>query len=165
MILLHDEIEIDKPPAHLFKWFENLDENYLNWHPDHVSCLFLSDGPLRKGSVVHCEEYLHGKLHTLEFQITRVVPNYRIDYDINVVMKGAFLFDPLDDHTLFGADILFGIDLPVVGQLVDAILPHVFSSQIRDLKQHMAEEGRNLKKLIENEVGRGHSLERTIKAE
>lgn len=155
MILLHDKIEIDKPPAHLFNWFERLDENYLSWHPDHVSCLFLSDGPLREGSVVYCEEYLHGKLHKLEFQVTRFLPNFRIDYDVNAVMKGAFIFEPVDGHTLFVAEILFGLDLLLVGRVVDAILQRIFRSRIRNLKQHMAEEGRNLKDLIENKVGAG----------
>jgi hypothetical protein len=103
--------------------------------------------------VVHCEEYLHGKLHKLEFKITRVLLNYRIDFKVNADMRGTFLFVSFDDHTLFGADILFGIDRPLVGQLVDAILPHVFSRHIRDLKEYMAEEGRNLKKLIESELG------------
>ena len=34
---LRDTIEINASPEKIFNWLEHFDDNYLDWHPDHVN--------------------------------------------------------------------------------------------------------------------------------
>ena len=149
MITLCDVIEITAPPERIFYWLSHLKENYLAWHPDHVDCQYLTDGPLREGTIVYCEEYLHGKLHKLKFRATKIVPNSCIEYRLGPGMRGAFRIEPRGDQSAFIAYLYFGLTFPVIGWLADKIVLLAFSRQIVEFQRHMAEEGRNLKRIIE----------------
>ena len=149
MITLRDEVEIEAPPERIFDWLCHLDENYLAWHPDHVECRYLSEGPLAEGSVIHCEEYLHGELHKLELQATKVIPNVCLEYKAGPGMRGAFRIEPRGTASLFVATLSFGVDIPLFGWVFDKITCIALSNRIVAFKQHMVEEGRNLKQIIE----------------
>lgn len=50
---------------------------------------------------------------------------------------------------MFIADVTIGSNIPVLGWLLDRIMEKLFSDRLEALKQHMAEEGENLKQLLE----------------
>ena len=58
--------------------------------------------------------------------------------------------EPRDSGTLFTAEIFFGTKTPLVGTLLDKILPTFMGCRLQALEQHMVEEGRNLKKILED---------------
>ena len=151
MITLRDEIEINVPPERIFDWLAHLDENYLAWHPDHVACRYLTDGPLQEGSVIYCEEYLHGDLHKLELRATEVVPNARIDYRSGSMMYGAFIIEPCAAGSRFIAELSFGVQVPLLERFLDALFRRLLSGRLRLFRQHMVEEGVNLKRILETE--------------
>ena len=149
MIILQDKITINVKPSVLFEWFEHLDENYLLWHQDHRSCHYEKGNSLKVGSVIYVQEYLHGKLHTLKFRLTKVVNNREFEYRIIAGVNGSFQFLENKDRTDMIAQLRFGYNIPLLGPLIDRLSRVVFSSQINALKQHMKEEGENLRSLLE----------------
>jgi hypothetical protein len=75
MLVIRDTVSIDATASDVFHWFEHIDENYLAWHPSHVSCRYVKGQGLKEGVVIYAEEYLHGKLHKLKLCLTEVISN------------------------------------------------------------------------------------------
>jgi len=149
MIVLRDTIEIKASPEQIFEFFVHFEENFRAWHPNHVECRYLTEGPLTEGSVIYIEEYLHGKLHKFKFEITKVEPNSRIEYKTFLGTKGVFIIEPRGANSIFTAEIHIGTNIPLLGSLVDRIMWIFMSRQLEGIKQHMVEEGQNLKRIME----------------
>jgi len=148
MTIIEDTIEIPAAPAKIFdvllKVFSS-QESYKKWHKDHIDCQWIKGKPFMVGSTLYIEEYLHGKLHKMKFLCTKVVPcrtmEYRVSFPMSIIfIKGTFLIVPLKDTCLFTATLSFRL-----GRL----LLRFSKGKIDAIKQHMKEEGENLKKLIE----------------
>jgi hypothetical protein len=149
MIALRDTIEIRTSPEQVFDFFVHFRENFMAWHPDHVRCWYLEDGPLQEGSVFFVQEYLHTKMRTLEFLVTRLVPYSRIEYRIPPMVRGAFAVEQRGPDILFTAEICFGTRTPLLGDVLDGMLHMLMGRRLAALKQHMVEEGRTLKLILE----------------
>ena len=149
MILLRDTVEIKASPEQVFEFFIHFKENFYAWHPDHVECRYLKSGPLAEGSVIYIEEYIHSKLHKLKLHITKIEPNSRIEYKTIMGTKGVFIIEPRGANTLFTAEMHMGTKNPWLESLMDRIMRKLLSRQIDGIKQHMVEEGQNLKGILE----------------
>ena len=149
MIILRDTVEIKASPEQIFEFFVHFKENFYAWHPGHVECRYLGESPLAGGSVIYIEEYLHGKLHKLKLQITKIEPNSRIEYKTFLGTKGVFTIEPRGTNTLFTAEMHMGTNIPLFSSLVDKIMQRFMSRQLEGIKQHMVEEGQNLKRILE----------------
>ena len=66
--------------------------------------------------------------------------------------KGVFVMEPGGAATLFTAEMHMGSNIPVLGKVIDIIMLKFLSRQLEGLKQHMVEEGQNLKKILEQSV-------------
>ena len=152
MITLRDEIEINASPEEIIEFFINFKENFYAWHPDHVECRYDTPGPLKENTVIYFTEYLHGKLHKLKLRTTLIKPNSRIEYKTFMGTKGIFVMEPRGTSTLFTAEMHMGINFPFLGKLIDRIMLKLLSSQLEGIKQHMVEEGQNLKKILEKSI-------------
>lgn len=160
MVILRDTVEINAPVKEVYSFFLHFQENYLAWHPDHTFCRYLTDGPLRIGSVIYVEEVLHGRPHRLKMRLTGLELNSRIDYQLFPGAWGSFIFDQKDARTsLFTAELRFGLALPILGKLLDPILRLLLSSQLQGIERHMNEEGKNLKKGMEQWPGLGYRVQ------
>lgn len=149
MIILRDTIEIKASPEQIFVWLAHFKENYLAWHPDHVECRYLKGDPPEEGSIIYCEEYLHGKLHKFKFEITKFEPNSRIDFKFGPGMTGDFIIEPRGANSLFIADTYVGTKIPLLGKLLDKLMWTLLRRRLEAGRKHMAEEGQNLKNLLE----------------
>lgn len=149
MITLRDTVTITAAPEEIFDFFIHLRENYEAWHPDHVRCWYREAGPLREGSVFYVEEYVGEELLTLQFLVTRLVEYSRIEYAVPRMASGAFIMEPRDSNTSFTAEIYFGTAMPLLSALLDKILRMFISNRLRALEEHMVDEGRNLKMILE----------------
>ncbi len=155
MITLKDSIEISATPEKVFEWlaqrFKNK-ESYQAWHPDHVDIRWIKGEPLQEGSIVYAEEYLHGDLHKLKFRIAKIVPNreikYRSLFPLSVLAPGnTFLIVPKGENScIFTA--MGSLRLPV---WLFKKLHKKHEHKIEATKQHMKEEGENLKRALEKE--------------
>ena len=150
MVILKDTVEIRASPDQITEFFLHFRDNFHAWHPDHVECRYLTSPPLREGSVIYVEEYLHGKLHKLKLHITKIEPNSRIEYKLGFVAKGGFTIEPKStNNSLFTAEIHIGVKNPVLRSLVDRLLRTFLSSRLEGIRRHMSEEGQNLKRIME----------------
>jgi len=152
-VFLTDEIEIRTTPERVFAFLSGLvdDESYRAWHPDdHVAMRWKRGPPWQEGSVVYAEEYFHGKLHKLTFVITKVVPDREIEYVPvsrflkRYVPKMTFSAQPKGENCVFKATTHYRLPL----------LPRLFAKKsvqqgLSSVRQHMKEEGENLKKALE----------------
>lgn len=150
MIGLRDSITIQAIPEQIFKWLELMPQEYCAWHPDHVACRVVKGSVLQPGSEIECREYLHGILHVMRLRTTRMDPGRRMEYEITGLGKGAFEVISRDEEVDFVAELELGFDFPIIGTLIDALLRALLSRRLDALRQHMREEGQNLKKIIES---------------
>ena len=117
-----------------------------------MECRYLTPGPLKENSIIYFEEYLHGKLHKLKLRITIIKPNSRIEYKTFMGTKGVFVIEPRGTTTLFTAEMHMGTNIPLLGKLIDSIMLKFLSRQLEGIKQHMIEEGQNLKRILGRSV-------------
>jgi hypothetical protein len=158
LIVLRDTVEIEAAPEQIFNFFIHFKDNFHAWHPDHVECRYLNfEGTPEEGSVIYIEEYLHGKLHKLKLHITKLKPNARIEYKTFLGSKGVFIIEPRGDNSLFTAEMYMGTNVRLLANLVDSIMKILVSRRLQGIKQHMSEEGQNLKRILEKSNKRGGS--------
>ncbi len=154
-VVLSHSIEIRTTPEAIFDFFYNLDDaSYRAWHPeDHVSFRRIKGQPWEEGSVVHAEEYMHGKLHKLKFQVTKVVPNKRIEFApasrfLRIYFpKNTFEVEQNGDTCLFTATGHIRI-----GRLVKTFAKKKLEQGLASVNKHIKEEGENLKRILENQT-------------
>jgi hypothetical protein len=150
MIRLRDSVTIRTTPERLFNWLESMPQEYGSWHPDHVAYHVLSGSMHQVGSEVECKEYLHGKLHSMRFRLTKLDPARRMEYEIAALGKGAFEIIPRGEEVKFVAEVDLGSEAPIIGWLADVVLRALFGRRLEAMREHMREEGLNLKKIIES---------------
>ena len=148
-MLLKDEIDIVCSTRDVFAWLNRFDHYYLLWHPDHITCNYIKGSSLEVGAVLLCQEYLHGKPHKFRMTVVRVDSGSRVDYRIGPGMSGSFKVQPAGDGVRFTAELRLGWYLPGLVGIQDAVLRRLFGWRIKALFQHMNEEGRYLKAMIE----------------
>ena len=148
MITLKHSIEIKATPEKVFAWLTGIKdkETYRAWHPDHVEFIWLKGESFQEGSIVYCEEYLHGELHKLKFQVTKQVRDRLIEYR------------PLFPWSLFAPGNQFILEpsghdscvFTATGSLRGGPLFRKLGKRQLDATwQHMKEEGENLKRILE----------------
>lgn len=145
MTTLEDSVKINRPPEAIFEWFTHFTENYRYWHKDHVSARWVKGTNFEKGAVLYAEEYLGGKLEKLSFEITGSVKNEVIEYkclfpESIICSGGSFSIKPSNGGSIFTAELSFRFGW---------LLPKVAKKRVEAIRQHMKEEGENLKKLLE----------------
>lgn len=148
MLVITDSIDINVKPEKVFQFLKSLrdDESYRKWHPDHVTLRWLRGEPFQEGSTLYAEERIQGKLFKLKLRIFRVVPNREIRYGhmfpLSLFAPGySFLMEPKGD----GSCTFTATSKLRVGPLGKRALKRV----IELAKQHMKEEGENLKRILE----------------
>ncbi len=161
-VTLTDSVEIKTTAEKIFDFFFNLvdDESYRAWHPeDHVALSWIEGKPWEEGSVVHAEEYLHGKLHKLKFVVTRVVPGERIEYaPVSRLLriyfpKNTFAVQVKGDSCVFTASATCRM-----GWLVKTFAKKRLESGLLSVRKHMKKEGENLKRILEGEGRQDRAL-------
>ena len=151
-VILTDSIEINASPGQIYEFFMNLNhDTYKQWVPgDHVAFCWLKGKPWQKGAVVYAEEYMHGKLHKLKFRIEEVVPEKKIVYApaswlLRIYFpKNSFSMEKTNGACIFTASVHLRI-----GRIGKWLAKNHIREGLASVKEHMREEGENLKKLLE----------------
>lgn len=155
MIELHDSVVVRASPERVWDWLETLPEHYRQWHPGHLSARWVTGHGFRPGAVMEVEEVLHGRRHRLTLTCVDVEPGRSVRYRLFPGMGGTFDVEPVDGATRFTARLTAGTQAPVIGRVLDALLRTVLGSRFEVLRRHQAEEGVNLKALLESTSGGG----------
>jgi uncharacterized protein YndB with AHSA1/START domain len=148
VIQLRDTVFIETPPQKVWAWLADLPDHYREWHPAHVHCWYEHGNGLETGAILRVEEELHGRLHRLRLWTTEVVPNRLLRYS-SWGLRGAFLLEEANGGTRVTATLGVGVAVPLIGPLVDWALGQIFGTRLAAVQEHMHEEGRNLKRLLE----------------
>jgi hypothetical protein len=152
-IVLTDSVEIAVPPEKVFEFLVGIvdDASYRAWHPDdHEAFRWIRGAPWEEGSVAYAEEYLHGRLHKLKFRVEKVVPHREIVYAppsriLRIFFpENRFEIRPSERGCIFTARGHFRF-----GRIAKALAKRKLEIGISSVRQHMKEEGENLKRILE----------------
>ncbi len=160
MIELRDVVTIGVPPEEVWAWLERMPDHILEWHPDHLDARWIRGAKFEPGAVMEVREILHGEPHRLRMALVEAEEGRRVRYRILPGLRGEFLVDPKDGGAEFTAIIALGYRLPVVGPLIDWILRRVLGDRLQAIARHQAEEGANLKGLLERGMTSRPEMER-----
>lgn len=142
-----DSIEINAPPEDGFAFFQNMETNYVRWHPDRISFEWRKGRGLEVGNVFYFEERIAGKIQRKETRITEVIPGR---YFAFTMVNPLFRF--------FLPHLSFGFEPTATGCRFEAILRlhgigpmgrRINKKEFDAVEVHMGEEARNLKRLLE----------------
>lgn len=149
MIELRDTVAVEAPPEAVWRWLEHLPDHYLEWHPDHVGARWVRGDAFAPGAVLEVREMLHGRPHRLRMVAKEVRPGRRVRYRVAPGLGGELAVDARDGGAEFTAVITIGFRAPVVGPVLDRLLRWALGDRIEAIGRHQAEEGANLKALLE----------------
>lgn len=150
-IIIKDSIEINTSAEKIWNFFDNLEENYLKWHPsDHVYCKWVKGKPHEVGSIAYFEQRLEGRLVKVKTKTTEIV---KYEYSENKPLFPFSIFHPKGEHIITrneGKCIFTAINYFRVPRLFKKTF--LKRAKFEALKKHMKDEGEVLKKIIENRL-------------
>jgi hypothetical protein len=155
VIELRDTVVIDAPPEAVWEWLQDLPDHYTEWHPDHVSARWVRGQGFAPGVELAVREVLHGRPHHFRMRLTQLGPGRRIRYRVFPGLGGELAVEPMDGGSAFTAVIAMGVRAPVIGPLVDRLLRRLLGDRLAAIERHQAEEGANLRALLERRPSTG----------
>jgi hypothetical protein len=151
MILRH-EITIGTTPGQISSFFEAMDVNYRRWHPDHLLYRWEEGRGLREGVVVYFEEVIGGKMMRKRVVFTRIVPDRHVEFAFTnrffrlIMPRMVFRYEPTDGGVVFTTEN--HIRTGPIGAWLNR-------REFDAVREHMREEGENLKRILEGEESGG----------
>jgi hypothetical protein len=148
-VILEDSIMIKASPEAIFRFFEEMEDNYLQWHLDHVRYWWVSGWGVQEGHVFYFEEYIAGKLLKKRVVFTRVVPHQHIEFAPTFWLMKLFL-----------PRLLFRIKLEADGCRFIAeihlrmgpLAQRAHRKELEAVREHMRIEGVNIKRIVEQQA-------------
>jgi len=145
-MILADSVHIRTSPDRVFAFFEGMADNYLRWHPDHLSFRWVVGCGIAEGVTFHFEERIAGKLLRKTVRLTRVVPRRLIEF-----APTSRLF------RLVLPSIAFAIEADGAGVTVHQTIrlrigpigAWLNRREFAAVAHHMHEEGVNMRRLLE----------------
>ena len=151
MIRLTERSHIPAPPQRIWAWFEAMEGHYRDWHPEHIEWRTLRGTPVTAGSVIFFDEWIGRFRLAMRCRIAESQPGRCFRYEglwpfWLVRAGGSFMLEPVAGGSDLIAEVHIGWSVPLVGSLLDRLIASVFP--LSELKRHMAEEGRNLARIL-----------------
>lgn len=151
-MILEAGVAISARPEDVFDFFSRMEENYLRWHPGHISFRWEGEGGLREGVVFSFEERIAGKRLSKRVRFTRIEPGRLIAFaPVNPLMRlvlPRISFAIAPDR----AGIRVTQTIPVRTGPIGAWLNR---REFDAVQVHMREEGENLKRILESSARQG----------
>lgn len=145
-----DKIMINDSCEKVYGFFEKMKDNYLIWHPEHKTFEWRKGKGLAVGNIFYFEEEIGGQLLKKETRFTKIIPNRYIEFKmVNwffrwFIPKMTFIFEPEKNGCLFTAQVFL--------RGIGPIGKWAHQKEFMAVRQHMQEEGENLKSLIEQQA-------------
>jgi hypothetical protein len=146
-MLLRHSISIRTTPAAIFDFFDSMETNYLRWHPDHRLFRWEQGRGLTPGVVFYFEEVIGGKLLRKRVEFTRVRTDRCLEFTFTnrllrlILPSIRFQMEPEGENVRLTQEIR--IRTGPVGAWLNR-------REFAAVRQHMKEEGENLKRLLES---------------
>jgi hypothetical protein len=147
---LKHSIDINTTPEKIWKFFKNIEKNYKIWHPkDHIKFEWTKGEPLVLGSNIYSEQYVFEKIQKYKGFLKEIIPNRKIvfgfKYPVSIFTPMIeWLIEPKNSKTTFTA-----ITYIRAGHFYKRLFKKGMKNLIIEHDRHVAEEGENLKKLLE----------------
>jgi len=148
---LSHSIEIKTSPEKIWNFFKNTD-NYTTWHPkDHIKFIWTEGKPLEIGSKFYSEQLVFGKVQKYKGHIKETIPNRKIVFTFKfpvslISPEIEWRIEPKGSNTVFTA-----ITYMRAGHLYKKLFKKGMKNLIKEHDRHVAEEGENLKKILERQ--------------
>jgi hypothetical protein len=145
-MIMRDEILIQTTPDRIFEFFEGMEENYTRWHPDHQLFRWATGRGVQEGVEFYFEERIGGQQMNKRVRFTQVEPNRHLEFAptnglIRLILpRLLFKIEPQGDQCRFIAEI--HIRTGPIGARLN-------KREFDAVRQHMRQEGENLKRLLE----------------
>jgi hypothetical protein len=153
-MILKDSIHIGARPDAIFRFFEEMERHYRQWHPDHVLYRRVAGRGVNEGNIFYFEEYIAGKLLKKQVVFTRVIPDQHIEFAPTFWLMRLFLprmlfrIEPEADGCRFTAEIHLRMG---------PLARRAQRKELEAVREHMRIEGVNLKRIVEQQAQQGQS--------
>jgi uncharacterized protein YndB with AHSA1/START domain len=141
-------VTIAVAPATVYSFFERLAHTYTTWHPDHLAFRWITDAGLVDGARASAEHRILGAVHTLPITFVTIDPCRRVAFSWGDP-DGSF-FAPRDtwlfEETPGGCRFVSECTLVLNGV---TSLSNDIEHALSVIRNHLAEEGECLKRLLE----------------
>lgn len=147
-MILKEATAVAAPPEDVYRFFEEMEENYERWHPDHITFRWIEGGGLDQGAEAYFEERIAGKLQKKTVKFVEVVPDRYLEFKPTSRLVGLLM-----PHISFTIDTQsFGCELTQrIKVRTGPIGARLNKREFDAVRTHMREEGENLKRILENE--------------
>ena len=145
-MILEASTRIEASSEDVFRFFEHIDENYEDWHPDHVTFRWVEGDGLERGNRAYFEEVIGGELKKQTVRYTEVERARYIELQptrrlIRLLLPHiSFTIEPENS----GCRLIQRIKIRT-GPIGARFNRREFDA----VRTHMREEGENLKTLVE----------------
>lgn len=147
-MILAERIAIRTSPDAVFRFFAEMERNYLRWHPDHVLFRWEGEPGLREGAEFYFEERIGGKILKKRVRFTRIEPGHIIEFAPVSFLFRLFLPRITFRITKENGNCLVAQEIQIrTGPIGRALNRRQFEA----VQQHMREEGENMKRLLESD--------------
>lgn len=147
-MILEETTEMKAPPGDVYRFFEEMEENYERWHPDHVTFQWIDGNGLKEGENAYFEEKIAGKRQQKTVRFTQVDPDRYIEFEPTSRLIRLLLPHVSFTITPRPAGCELTQRLKVRTGPIGAWLNR---REFDAVRKHMREEGENLKRIVENE--------------
>ena len=145
-MILADSVRIHTTPDRVFAFFEGMADDYLRWHPDHLSFRWVAGRGIAEGVTFHFEERIAGKLLRKTVRLTRVLPGRLIEFAPTNRLFRLILPSIAFAIEIDGAEVIVRQAIRLrIGPLGAWLNRREFAAVAR----HMREEGLNMRRLLE----------------
>lgn len=150
MIIIRESINIDAKSKEVYAFFNNLKENYITMHPDHEEYRSLNNS-LEQDMVMRVKEKIGDETKTYKLHVIKLIPEKIIIYE-TILAKGAIILEEIETGTRLTEEIHIGINIPIIGKLIDYVFEKLYPGFTNALKKHFQNELLNIKKTLEGDT-------------
>ncbi|HOC77814.1 MAG TPA: SRPBCC family protein [Methanofastidiosum sp.] len=149
--ILKHSIEIMVPSEKLWDFFYNIENNYILWHPkDHIQFKWKKGNPLEVGSTIYSEQTMGGETGKLKGVCSEIIPYRKIAFNFDfptsfMCPRIEWLIEPKGKNSIFTALTYYRF-----GKLFLRLNKDKVDHILETTEEHMKEEGKNLKRILEN---------------
>lgn len=146
-MILKETTNVNAPPAEVYRFFEEMEENYERWHPDHITFRWTEVDGLQHDAEAYFEERIAGTLHKKTVRFVAVTPDRYIEFKPTSLLGSllmphiSFTIDARSDGCKFTQQIK--IRTGPIGARLN-------KQEFDAVRTHMREEGVNLKRILEH---------------
>lgn len=147
-VILEESTDVAAPPEAVYRFFEEMEENYERWHPDHIAFRWTEGDGLERGAEAYFEERIAGKRQEKTVEFVAVSPGRYLEFKPTSFLVGllmpqiSFAIEPRSEGCVLTQRIKIR-----TGPIGARLNRREFDA----VRTHMREEGENAKRILENE--------------